>query len=334
MVKLWGMALGGYPRNRVIRYALRDLERGDISATEYHEVWVKVHAEIIGVQKSQGFPVVVDGMIDWHDIFRPFIRSWRNTSINGLLRFFDNNFFYRIPVFHGEPDIIEPVWSRRVREFHRIAEPASLKIVLPGPYTMSVMAKNESPLEAGELMERISYLLRREVEKTAEYNVYIQVDEPILSSREIGSDDTQQAIEAVNKIIDGFEEKSILAVYFDAPNREVMETLLETKAKYLSIDYMDTPHRASEALKSVSFADHSLVLGLVDARRIHRDTLKDNVKQLLKELAQEVDEIVVSTTTWMDLIPYRYALKKTRILGDLVDEVAELLGVEPIRLWG
>ncbi|MCE4624841.1 MAG: hypothetical protein F7C35_03135 [Desulfurococcales archaeon] len=330
-MKVWGMVLGGYPRGRLARYSLRDRERGTIRSSQFSVEMLKTHAEVIGVQKAAGLPVVVDGMIGWHDIFRPFIRNWRNVSVDGLLRYFDNNFFYRIPVFTGEPDIIEPVWPGRVAEFSLLADPARLKIVLPGPVTMALMSKNKAGLSTEELAERIAYLLRREVELTLEYNVYVQIDEPILSMRNAEEHWAGLAVELANNIISGVEDRSIIAVYFDFPSKKILETLLGVRAKYVSLDIVDSPRRAEE--NALPLDDHVPVVGVVDGRRIHEDRISDTILSIIKKLSGSGDEIVLTTTTWMDLIPFRYALKKTNILGRMVDFIAERLGGEAVKLW-
>ncbi len=330
-MKVWGMVLGGYPRSRLARYTLRDLERGDLSLSDYTQRIRATHAEIIGVQKGAGLPVVVDGMVDWHDMFRPFVRSWRNVSLDGLLRYFDNNFFYRIPVFTGEPDIIEPVWAWRVREFSLLADPARLKIVLPGPLTMAKMSKNNTSLSIEDLADRIARLLRREVELVSGFDVFVQIDEPILSDRKTTVDDAKLAVDLANEIVKDVEDRSVFAVYFDFPSKSIVEELLNLNAKYLMLDISDSIIRAER--EAVPLTGHVPVLGIIDGRRIHEDQISERIIRIIKTLAQDTEEIVVSTTTWMDLIPYRYALKKTFILARTVESLASKLKGEPVRLW-
>ncbi|MCE4628479.1 MAG: hypothetical protein F7C34_04970 [Desulfurococcales archaeon] len=327
---VWGMVLGGYPRSRLARYALRDAERGSIPYLELHKRIALASAEIIGAQKAAGLPVVVDGMVDWHDIFRPFIRSWRNVSVNGLLRYFDNNFFYRIPVFTGEPDIIEPVWPQRVREYSLLADPATLKVVLPGPLTLAKMSEHPG-FRDEEIADLVANLLSREVSLVQEYGVYVQIDEPILSDRKATRDDATLAVDLASKILGPVSDRGIFAVYFDFPSKQVLEKLLEVKARYLMLDIEDSPARARE--NAVPLTGHVPVVGIVDGRRIHTDRLSDTTVSIVKALAEETDEVVVTTTTWMDLIPYRYALKKTSILGEIVRELASRVGGEVRTLW-
>ncbi|MEB3860628.1 MAG: hypothetical protein GSR84_00225 [Desulfurococcales archaeon] len=332
-MKIWGMVLGGFPRSRYARYALRDRERGVIPFKDDVEAIDRASVQVIGAQLAAGLPVVVDGMIDWHDIFRPFVDAWRNVTVDGLLRYFDNNFFYRIPVFTGEPDPREYVTPRRVLRFKEVADPATLKVVLPGPVSFAFMAKNNSGLSNEELAEKIAYILRDEAKKAIEAGAsLVQVDEPFLADIDATRDHARLAAELVNKIVEGIEDKAIVSVYFNVPEPSVFEELLNTKARYMMVDVVDAPGRAEKLIRGTGFGSHTPVIGAIDARRIIDDK-PSFVEKFLKMVDAGVDEVVVTTSTWLDLIPFRYALRKVYVLGRIVEELAEKNGYEAYTIW-
>jgi len=331
---VWGMVLGGYPRSRMARHTLRDVERGRADPARAYASLIAAHAEVIGAQKAAGLPVVVDGMIDWHDILRPFATSWRNVAVNGLLRYFDNNFFYRIPVFVGEPDLTDPVLAPRAALYAPLADPAKLKIVVPGPLTFARLSRNKSEYSFEELAEKIASALRAEVERAVDNGAsMIQVDEPFLGDVDATPDDARLAAELVSKIVEGHEENSVTAVYFAPPNPKVYRELLEVRTKYLALDLVDLRERSLKLVKEEGWGGHIPVLGLIDARRIYDDNLEAAAETAL-EAAQGAEEVVLTTSTWLDLIPFRYALRKTTLLGLLVERVAKKAGGEARSLWG
>jgi methionine synthase II (cobalamin-independent) len=59
---VWASPLGGYPRSRVVRRALRDYERGLLGYGELERVVGEATAVIIGSQLSSGVSHVVDGI--------------------------------------------------------------------------------------------------------------------------------------------------------------------------------------------------------------------------------------------------------------------------------
>ncbi len=313
---LWAMTLGGYPRPRETRHTLRDIERGAVAANDFSWKVTITEAGLIVAQEAVGLRYVVDGMVDWHDIFRPFVGAWRNVATDGLLRYFDNNFFYRVPVFVDKPDPSTFVWAPRIRAFAPIAEPSPLKAVIPGPLSFTLMSKNASGLSKEELAEGIASALSMEAQQAEAAGAgAIQIDEPILSDQDTSSDDARLAVELINRIASQLKIPTVLAIYFDVPTDAVYSEALEAKTTYLSLDIADAPKRALNLLAKHGFGDHRPVMGVIDARRIEDDSL-DRVKDWVRQALKGYDgEAGITTTTWFDVIPYTYSLRKTVLLG-------------------
>jgi len=330
-LRVWASPLGGYARSRVVRRALRDYERGLLGYGELERILGEASAVVIGAQVSSGLAYVVDGMLEWHDIFRPFVEAWRNVTASGLLRYFDNNFFYRVPVFTGEPEATRLVWAPRVRRYSQLAEPSGFKIVLPGPLTFTAMSINRSESSREELAEAIAKLLAEEARAAVEAGAsMVQVDEPMLADPDTTRDDARLAVELANMVVAASgNAKTVLAVYFDVARSDVYEELLNTKAACISVDIADAPERALKLLNSKGFGGHCGVLGVINSRVIYDDPL-DRVAEMVVELGRQVDagEVGVTTSTWLDLIPYSYSLRKTQLLGLLALRLSERAGWE------
>ncbi|MFP3402352.1 MAG: methylcobalamin--homocysteine methyltransferase [Acidilobus sp.] len=316
-MEVWPMILGGFPRIKEVRHALRDLERGSRSYVDI-DWWIRAaSAAIIGAQETLGFRYVTDGMVDWHDIFRPFVLAWRNVSASGLLRYFDNNFFYRVPVFTDRPDPDHFVWPPRIRALSDIAEPSPLKAVLPGPTTFLLMSKNLSGLSKEDLGESIASALAMEAEAAQQAGAgAVQIDEPFLTDQEISRDDAELGVQLINVITSRLKVPAIVSLYFDVPKDEVYEALLNVKADYISLDVADAPSRALSLIARKGLGGHKAVLGVIDARRIEDDQVdkvSDWVSQATKSAG--LNEVGLTTTTWFDVIPYRYSLRKAFLLS-------------------
>jgi 5-methyltetrahydropteroyltriglutamate--homocysteine methyltransferase len=332
VVKLWGAVLGGYPRSIHARHEMRDLEKGESTYLDHEIKIALISSAVIGSQVASGLRYVTDGMLDFHDIFRPFLESWRNVSITGLLRYFDNNFFYRIPVFTAEPDIESFVWPKRIRAYSKAAYPSAIKVVIPGPLSLVLMGKNQSGLSKEDLAYSISSILAMEAEKAEKAGAgIIQIDEPILSDHEITKEDADLAKDLISNIVKRVNIPTTLSVYFDIPKKEVYEKLIDTKVKYLSLDVMDSPSRFLDLIKSQGFSDKKPVLGLIDARRIHDDDYSKIKEILINIIKMENEEIGVTTTTWFDVIPYNFAIRKTYLLGSYLEKIANELNAEFIN---
>jgi 5-methyltetrahydropteroyltriglutamate--homocysteine methyltransferase len=334
---LWAAVLGGYPRGRLARYAMRDLDAASVEPFKALLDLERASSLVVGAQLASGMRFIVDGMLDWHDIFRPFAESWRNVYLDGIIRYFDNNFFYRIPVFRGEPEPQRLVLPGRVRALSPLAEPASIKVVIPGPLTMTKLGRNESEIEDEELVLRVAAALAIEAREAAKAGAdLVQVDEPYLASADATPDDARLAVEAFNSISREVKReagtKIGIALYFDSPRGDVYGEVLEAKADYISIDIADSPKRSLKLLSEASCWDAKPVLGVIDARRIYDDDysrVKDYVKTAVSA-CKDAEEIGLTTSTWLDLIPLRFSLRKTVLLGLYTEMIARELGLEAL----
>ncbi len=337
-MRVRAQVLGGYPRPRHVRRALRAAERGEADWTSVSRALEAASAAVIGVQVASGLDVVVDGLLDWHDIFRPFASMWRNVTPTALLRYFDNNFFYRIPLFTAEPEPTEPVLAPRARTYAPLAEPARLKAIVPGPVTFALMSEVRGGLKREELAEAIARLLAEEARLAVEAGAgFLQIDEPILGDPEVGEDEARLAADLASEIASkSGAPESMVAVYFYPPDRRVYEALASARVDYVMVDMVDASGRGLDVVAEAGPARRGVAAGLIDARSIYRDRyerVRDAAARLAKALSDGMD-LILTTSTWLDLIPYSYSVKKTRLLGLYAERIAEDLGVEFTGGWG
>ena len=81
-----------------LRNAINQLDRGRITEEELRRVEDEVTREVIQEQIDAGIDLVTDGQIRWDDGQTYFARGIKGFSINGLIRYFDSNTYYRHPV--------------------------------------------------------------------------------------------------------------------------------------------------------------------------------------------------------------------------------------------
>ena len=337
VIKAWSSVLGGFHRPRFLRHTLRDVEKGSLPLGLEEEFLKVATAEVIGAQLASGMRYVTDGMLDWHDIFRPFVEVWRNVYPDGLLRYFDNNFFYRIPVFRDEPEPSRPVLAPRVRAFKELVEPADLKVVIPGPLTFTLLSKNESELSKEELARSIARVLNMELKEAVQAGATaIQVDEPILIDPYLGPDDINIIYDLFKALFEEINTFKILAFYFGVPKKDIYEKILNLNINAIALPLAENPRGFLNLIKNLGCDDKIPILGIINARNIYDDDYQ-HTKDLVKEFISilKTEEIGFTTSSWLDLIPYRYSLRKTILLGEYSEKLSNELGfdyVNPLKI--
>ncbi len=307
--------MGGYPRSQRVRHVLRDLEKGRVGLDEAMRVVLEETVFLLGFQAGCGLDPVSDPVLEWHDLLRPFAASWRNVSIDGLERFFDNNFFYRIPVLHGKPDPSEPVLARRAHMISKRLPPGlRLKLVAPGPVTFAMLSRLEG-LGWEEAAEEVARILGWEARLAREAGARVlELAEPWLGDPDAKPEHAVLLAELVDRYIAGAGLEVIVSVYYHPPLPEALKALSESKASMIVVDYVDNPERALEALSRA--CPEGLGLGVIDARSIYMEPL-DRVEKAVSRVLERCkpERLALTTSAPLDLLPYQAALEKTRLLG-------------------
>ncbi len=316
--------LGRYPRSTKLRKTLRDYDEGRVTDSEYLKVVQEETALYCGVQIGAKLTAVQDPAPEEHDIFRPYVESWRGVYYNGLLRYFDNNFFYRIPVFVEKPDIQKYYISRRVKLIRELVGPDyPIKISIPGPVTFAYLSKSE--IDKRELVFDICKLLIMDISRAMEFTTvdFVQIDEPFL----FDVDASLEHVELVEEYLKEFKKlntKIVLAIYFNAPRQDILEKVVELPVECICIDVLSYPNRVIEVL-SRKKPSAPLALGIVNGREIMQEDYA-HVKALVEKICSIVGKDLIyglTTTCGFELIPPKAAIEKTILLGMYGNKIIE-----------
>ena len=92
--------------------------------------------EALQEQAEAGLDLVSDGAIRWDDEQTYIMRKLAGVSIQGLIRWFDSNMYYRQPFIEGAVAWREPITV----DYYKFAVEHSakpVKAILTGPYTLA-----------------------------------------------------------------------------------------------------------------------------------------------------------------------------------------------------
>ena len=133
---------GIYARSEELVQATRDFDRvrttqgtvAEREATDLHR--------FREVQRKADLDYLSDGLLNWHDIFRPFDTAAEGLHPGPLTRFLNTNTFFRAPAVEMEtPRLVEPLGE----PFFRIGDlPRGGWIAtLPSPHALAIIAAGE-----------------------------------------------------------------------------------------------------------------------------------------------------------------------------------------------
>jgi 5-methyltetrahydropteroyltriglutamate--homocysteine methyltransferase len=140
-LELKAYAPGIYPRSEALVQATRDLDRGRVTQEAVDAQVAEDFRELVAVQEQAGLTLLSDGLLRWHDHFRPLADRSEGLDARPLTRFLDTNTFFRAVLVDGEPRLTDPVPAPDLPAGRWLA-------TLPSPYAFSRAAEGAASAKA------------------------------------------------------------------------------------------------------------------------------------------------------------------------------------------
>jgi len=302
---------GAFPRSEKLVEASRAAVRGKISKDELELARKEDVRRLVELQRLAGLDYVVDGQLNWQDLFRPFSELFTGIQPGSLTRWFDNNTFYRKPTINGKVTYA----GRRIEKYFStdlLPNNVRKKAVLPGPFTFAAMSKNTAYRSFSDLVDDIAHSLAACVKSLASLGYeYIQFNEPFVG---YSAPDQKEVISrAFDTCLKGVSIKTAVHTYF-ADVSSVIDTLLDLPTDSIGIDLYCT---SIESLSGHDF-DRGLGSGCIDGRNSLLETVA-NVRQLLASVVREVEPkfVYACPNCDLDFLPEPIAEKKVQLLSEI-----------------
>lgn len=321
MSQLLAASIGSYPRTGEDkdqqRYprALGHFERKEISAHALRDVEQSVVQEIIREQLDAGVDEATDGLISWPDPISRFTRHLSATKLTGLARYFNNNFYYRVPVITGKPRI-GPAISAAEFRFARGISNKPVRAVLTGPITLALHARaTAKPYD--KLATRVDFftdVIAQEVAALASENApVIQIDEPSLT---VQPDCLALLKGAAGKLAASKGRSRLaLAVYFGS-SVPLIDSLKDLPFDVWQVDVISDP----AALDKLKAAPHTVAvgIGIVDARSTRLEPVEATADMVGRWLSARGESTnYLSPSCGLEFLPRKSAAAKLHRLAEI-----------------
>jgi 5-methyltetrahydropteroyltriglutamate--homocysteine methyltransferase len=311
--------VGDSPEQQRLRRAYSSWERKEISDEEFKRVQDETTKEVLEEQITAGLDIVTDGQIRWYDQISHFCGKFEGCKIDGLLRFFDTNFYFRQPVIIGRVIWRGPV----VRDEFIFAKGVSsrqVKPVVTGPYTLAKLSINKHYKDFNSLLIDFAEAISNEIEELAKAGAQIiQLDEPAILKNEGDFEIFERAIEEVS----GKKRNAKLALYTyfgDASG-------LYSRFQDLPVDIVGLDFTYSKNLADVieEFGSKKeLGLGLIDARNTRMEK-EDEVLPILMRVLEYVEahQAYLNPSCGMEYLPRDVAFAKLKNMVKIAEKARE-----------
>ncbi|TAM78763.1 MAG: hypothetical protein EPN47_20480 [Acidobacteria bacterium] len=306
--------IGSNRSEQVLRRTMTQRDRGekadaDVRAAEDHMVLLALQE-----QEEAGLDIVTDGLTRWNDPVSHLASKLEGARINGLLRYFDTNFYFRQPTISRK---IKRTRALVVGEFQqatkRTAKP--VKPILTGPCTLARLSLQDR-VAAGPASLTLAFadVLSAEVADLAAAGArMIQIDEPCLLKY---PGDLPLGGEALAMIADRKGQAELMLATYFGDAAPVYTELQRLPVDALILDLIYGPN-----LPSVIEAEGSakpLGFGLLDGRNTKLEEMKRVAHTVERMLARVTAErCYLTTSCGLEYLPRDRARLKLKHLTSI-----------------
>ncbi len=292
---------GIHSRSRKLIEATRRFRKGELDYSELEKIFVNDVKNFVKVQERAEIEIFSDGMLNWHDMLRPLIECVDGVKCGPYFRWFETNTFYRQPIV-VENLSVKREYIRRFFNFNLLPEEKKKIVILPGPYTCTILSKTK----LSEGLNKFSKVIKDIVRSLEEYGeLFILLQEPCLVYKKHFPDKRifPKLKDVYSRICSENPKNYIIHTYFGSIEN-VIELLSELKC-WIGVDMIETPYNILEKLGRTN-----VVLGIVDSQNPIIETPK-MINLYLKNFKEiENRELIFCPNTDLRYLPRNIADKK------------------------
>lgn len=307
---------GIYPRSEALVQATRDLERGRTSAEAVDEVFDQDRRTYLELQREAKLDYISDGLLRWQDLFRPLVEASDGLGARVLLRWFNNNSFFRAPEPQGTPSFRElPAWVLR----NGIPEPRVA--TLPSPYLFSRAAQSDG--DRDDLMRTVAreILAPAAAALVAAGHTLIHLEEPWLPYFGIEDESWESLEGSLQAIREATGDATLVFHTYYGDAAPHADRLRRLPVDAIGIDFDET-----EAEELPAPWGTGLLAGVLDGRRSVTEAAGD-VSDFVAEVVERLQPtaLFVSSGSDLELSGPQVAPNKVRALGRSAQMLREML---------
>jgi 5-methyltetrahydropteroyltriglutamate--homocysteine methyltransferase len=293
-----------------------DLISGD-EAEPIVEAYDRARGEVTDQQRQAGLDRIVEGQLRWDDMIAHPLCVHDSVETRGIVRYYDNNNFYREPVVAGEltPD-------GDVAAELEAAEEVT-QAVLPGPYSLSALATDEHYGDEAAFLDAVAEFLTAEVDALpAVETLFLLEPSLVTDAPEDGAD--ERASEAIDTVADAADCEVVVHTYWGSIPEKPYAHLMDADVDAIGFDFVSDHEGSLYNIQEYGTKD-DVALGVVDGQNTLVETPEEIAERIewvhSKIPVSEFGRVYATANTELFYLPTNKAEEKLDALAAAPAEV-------------
>ena len=306
--------IGSFPRPRSLMRAIGRFMGGKISRDELEYHYRRALSSTLAKLVRTGIASGTDCMFRWDDPLTPITQGLKGAKLNGLYRFFNNNFYYRVPIIEGRvelsKDLVSDWYERALRCAKELGVKYEVRPAIPGPLTLALLSEDRFYSSREELVKEYSRVMLKIVDNLRSLGARrVEVHEPALTWRKWKN--ITYAYEALEELGRSAGLEVWILTYFKYRNPKALLPLLEEELT-VGLDLVENFDMLDRLENLLN--DTKLVVGVVDSRNTRMEQMND-IKRIVRRLESlGIKEAYLTPNTHLEFLPEVVAYRKLRLL--------------------
>ncbi|WP_135302460.1 5-methyltetrahydropteroyltriglutamate--homocysteine methyltransferase [Haloarcula amylovorans] len=291
-----------------------DLISGD-EGGEITHAYDRAREEVVSLQQEAGLDRVVEGQLRWDDMIAHPLAVHDNVETRGIVRYYDNNNFYRDPVVQGDLTADGDVAA----DLDAAAElvDGGLQAVLPGPYSLADLATDEHYGDDAAFLDAIADFLAGEAEQFPDIETLFLLEPSLVENAPEDGED-ERASEAIDAVANAVDADVVAHTYWGAIEEKVYAHLMDADVDAIGFDLIaDHDHNVYNVQEYGTKDD--VALGVVDGQNTlveAPETIRDRIDWFEQQTNTVYDTVYATANTELFYLPVNKFADKLQSLAN------------------
>ena len=294
-------------------------DRSGAAATAYADA----RATMITDQRDAGLDRIVEGCGRWDDMLAHPLAVHDNVETGGIVRYYDNNNFYRNPRVTGEltPSGDVAADLDRATDLLDDGDPP-LQATLPGPYSLADLATDAHYGDDRTFVSAVAEFLADEVAAFPAHETLFLLD-PSLVTAPPDDDLAPTVPEAIDTVAAATDADVVVHTYFGALDEKTYAYLMDADVDALGLDLVASD-REQTVYNAVEYGlTDDVALGVADGRNTlveSAETLRERAEWFVDQVpAADLGRVYLGTNTESFYLPVTKHRAKLDAIGAAAD---------------
>ncbi|BBD71942.1 5-methyltetrahydropteroyltriglutamate--homocysteine methyltransferase [Sulfodiicoccus acidiphilus] len=310
--------LGSFPRSRVISKHVYQYRQGKFPENKLMEEVSRATGKLMELAKGASLDYVTGGNFLWDDIVDMACSQVYCGERRELVRFYENNFYYREPMVNGPLEVRDQEYVRALSIFRKEFDEklrhgeSKLKASFLGPLSFTSLSQDSHYGDKVELAFAYAKAVNQVMRDSEPLVDVMEIQDPSIFDSKVDKKLRARLGEIYQTVTAGVgKEKHLITYFFLEPS--LLKEFFELPVDVYGVDLVEGKARVRQVYRFTR--GKRFYLGLLDARSTKLERIST-----LRRVAERFSErgavdVVIGFNSFADFIPEVVAVRKLRLLG-------------------